>query len=65
MRAKELLTYLLELDKSHDLSKVEVFYRTDRDSNEERVWHVEEDLYDEESNSQLISIMFLNDDSEI
>ena len=65
MRANELLTYLLELDKEHDLSKVEVFYRTDRDSSEERVWHVEEDLYDEENNSELISIMFLNDDSEI
>ena len=65
MRANELLTYLLELDKAHDLSKVEVYYRTDRDSNEERVWHVEEDLYDEENNSELISIMFLNDDSEI
>ena len=65
MRANELLTYLLELGKEHDLSKVEVFYRTDRDTNEERVWHVEEDLYDEENNSELISIMFLNDNSEI
>jgi hypothetical protein len=65
MRANELLTYLLVLGKERDLSKVEVFYRTDRDSNEERVWHVEEDLYDEENNSELISIMFLNDDSEI
>lgn len=65
MRANELLNYLLELDKSYDLSKVEVFYRTDRDTNEERVWHVEEDLYDEENNSELISIMFLNDPADI
>lgn len=65
MRANELLTYLLELDKEHDLSKVEVYYRTDRDSAEERVYHVEEDLYDEDNNSQLISIMLLNNNEEI
>jgi hypothetical protein len=65
MRASELLNYLLELDKTNDLSKVEVYYRTDRDTNEERVWHVEEDLYDEENNSELISIMLLNDPKDI
>lgn len=65
MRANELLNYLLELDKTNDLSKVEVYYRTDRDANEERVWHVEEDLYDEENNSELISIMLLNDPKDI
>ena len=65
MRANELLNYLLELDKTNDLSKVEVYYRTDRDSNEERVWYVEEDLYDEENNSELISIMLLNDPKDI
>jgi hypothetical protein len=65
MKANELLTYLLELDKVHDLSKVEVYYRTDMDTYEERVYHVEEDLYDEVNNSELISIMFLNDNTEV
>lgn len=65
MRANELLNYLLELDKVNDLSKVEVYYRTDRDTHEERVYHVEEDLYDEENNSELISIMFLNNPNDI
>jgi hypothetical protein len=65
MKANELLTYLLELGKVHDLSKVEVYYRTDRDTYEERVYHVEEDLYDEVNNSELISIMFLNDNTEV
>lgn len=65
MKANDLLTYLLELDKEHDLSKVEVYYRTDRDTFEERVYHVEEDLYDEDNNSELISIMLLNNNEEI
>lgn len=65
MKASKLLEYLLELDKVHDLSKVDVYYRTDRDSDDERIHHVEEDLFDEETNSNLISIMFLNNDSNI
>lgn len=65
MKANELLNYLLELDKVHDLSNVNVYYRTDRDSNDEMVNHVEEDLYDEVNNSQLISIMFLNDNADV
>jgi hypothetical protein len=65
MRANELLNYLLELDKEHDLSKVDVYYRTNYDSFEERIYHVEEDLYDEDNNSELTSIMFLNDNAEV
>jgi hypothetical protein len=65
MKANELLIYLLELDKVHDLSKVDVYYRTDYDTFEERIYHVEEDLYDEVNNSQLISIMFLNDNADV
>jgi hypothetical protein len=60
MKANKLLEYLLELDKVYDLSKVDVYYRTDRDSDDEAVNHAEEDLYDEHTNSELISIMLLN-----
>jgi hypothetical protein len=65
MNAKELLSYLLELDKVYDLSSVSLYYREDRDSDVETIHHVEEDLYDEEINSELISIMFLNNQNEI
>jgi hypothetical protein len=65
MDAKELLNYLLELDKVYDLSNVSIYYRTDRDSDDEIVKHVEEDLYDAETNSKLISIMFLNNPNDI
>ena len=65
MNAKELLNYLLELDKVYDLSNVSMYYRTDRDSDDEIIQHVEEDLYDAETNSNLISIMFLNDPTDI
>lgn len=65
MKANQLLDYLLELSQEYDLSKVSVYYRTDRDSDEEIVNFVEEDLYDEESNSELISIMLLNNPEDI
>lgn len=65
MKANKLLEYLLELDKVHDLSRVDVYYRTDRDSDEEAVNQVEEDLYDEHTNSELISIMLLNNPQDV
>jgi hypothetical protein len=65
MNAKELLNYLLELDKVYDLSKVNLCYRDDRDSDVEIIQHVEEDLYDADTNSILESIMFLNNPNDI
>lgn len=65
LSAQELLDYLLELGNDYDLSKVSIYYRTDRDSDEEVVNFVEQDLYDEDTNSELISIMLLNDGSDI
>jgi hypothetical protein len=65
MNAKELLNYLLELDKVYDLSKVNLCYRDDRDSDVEIIQHVEEDLYDADTNSILESIMFLNNPNEL
>lgn len=65
MNAKELLNYLLELDKVYDLSNVRLCYRDDRDSDVEIIQHVEEDLYDADTNSILESIMFLNNPNEL
>jgi hypothetical protein len=65
MKANELLDYLLELSEAYDLSKVSVYYRTDRDSDVEVVNDVEDDLYDEQTNSELISIMLLNNPQDI
>jgi hypothetical protein len=65
MKANKLLEYLLELDKVYDLSRVDIYYRTDRDSEDEAVNHIEEDLYDEHTNSELISIMLLNNPKDI
>lgn len=65
MKANELLDYLLELSEAYDLSKVSVYYRTDRDSDIEVVNDVEDDLYDEQTNSELISIMLLNNPQDI
>jgi hypothetical protein len=65
MNAKELLDYLLELDKVYDLSNVSLYHREDRDSDVEIIQHVEEDLYDADTNSILESIMFLNNPNEL
>lgn len=58
MSAQDLLEFLLELKEGgSDLSKVEVYYRYDSDSDVEAVNFVEEDLFDEETNSILTSIV--------
>ena len=59
LTAEKLLHFLLEVDKYHDLSNVVIYYRHDRDSDEVIVSEAEEDLYDEEDNSTLTSIMLL------
>jgi len=65
LTAQKLLNYLLDLSNDYDLSKVNVYYRTDRDSDDEVVNFVEEDLFDEETNEELISIMLLNNNKDI
>lgn len=61
MTAHSLLNYLLMIQKNgHDLKKIAVNYREDYDSDIVQVNHVEEDLYDAETNSRLISICLLN-----
>lgn len=65
MTAKDLLNFLLEAEKSHDLSYVVVFYRHDRDSDIEVIYEAEEDLYNEDDNQSLESIMLLTNGEEV
>ena len=58
MNAQKLLEFLLELETDGvDLSKVSINYRYDDDSDVEVVRFVGEDLFDQESNSILESIV--------
>lgn len=57
LTAAELLNYLITLEESGtDLRKVKVNYRKDHDSDVKKITSVEEDLYDEKTNSILESI---------
>ena len=56
MTAKQLLIELQKIGLQHDLSKVYVNYRWDDDSDVHSIGYLDEDLFDEENNSQLISI---------
>jgi len=58
MNAKKLLKFLLELKADGvDLSKVSVNYRYDSDSDVEVIKYVGEDLFDQQTNSILESIV--------
>jgi len=66
LTAERLLKFLVELRKNgHDLSKIKVNHRADRDADVEVVDDVEEDLFDSETNSVLESIVIINDAREI
>lgn len=61
LTAAELLTYLISLEESGlDLRKVKVNYRKNHDSDVKSIRSVEEDLYDEKTNSILTSIVLVN-----
>jgi len=65
LTAKKLLKFLLGLESEGiDLERVNILYRYDRDSDETNVYEVEEDLYDENDNVTLTSIMLLTDGEE-
>jgi hypothetical protein len=58
MNAKKLLEFLLELETDGvDLSQVSINYRDNDDSDVEVVRYVGEDLFDQETNSILESIV--------
>ena len=66
MNAQELLNSLLELkEQGHDLENIEVYYRNNPDSDVESMSFVEEDLYDEETNSVLRSIVLMEEIEEV
>lgn len=66
LTAKKLLNYLLELENDGlDLNTIHLLYRYDRDSDEELIYEVEEDLFDSETNNILETIMFFTDPSEL
>jgi hypothetical protein len=66
LSAKKLLNFLLALEEEDvDLNIVHIYYRYDRDSDEEVVYEAEEDLYDENDNVTLNSIMLLTNGEEL
>jgi len=65
MTAKELLNFLLSLeDEGCDLSEIKVNYRTDEDSDVEACTFVGEDLFDEETNKVLTSIILMTSNNQ-
>jgi len=66
MNAQELLNSLLELqNQGHNLSKLEVTYRHDYDSDIVGVVDIEEGYYDEKTNSILESIVLITNTEEV
>lgn len=65
MKARELMNYFEELEEQGvDLDNLDVNFREDYDSDVIKVNHVFEDLYDEETNSVLQSIVLTNKEEE-
>lgn len=65
LTAHKLRKFLNEMEENGaNLKKVTINFRQNRDSDVEEVCFVEEDLFDEETNNILTSIMLLNDDDE-
>jgi hypothetical protein len=65
LTAKWLLTELQNMEAlGTDLSKVELSYRYDPDSDVEPITYVSEGIYDAETNNILEELIFLTDASE-
>ena len=57
---QDIMDYLKGLQsEGYELSKIEVNYRHDYDSDVRKVSVIEEDLYDSKTNSKLASVIFL------
>jgi hypothetical protein len=66
MNAQKLLNSLLELqEQGHDLSKLEVTYRYDYDSDAVGIEDLEEGYYDYKTNSVLESIVLISNTEEV
>ena len=58
--AQEVMDFLTDLqNEGEDLSKITINYRYDDDSDIDVLSKLEEDLFDQETNSRLTSIVFL------
>ena len=65
LTAEWLLNELLDMKaKHHDLSRIELSYRFDPDSDVEPITYMSEGVYDAETNNVLEEIIFLTDASE-
>jgi hypothetical protein len=66
MNALTLLNKLIDLqNEGHDLEKIEVNYRHDYDSDVVAIEDLEEDLFDEQTNSILESVVLVSDTTEL
>ena len=66
MNAQELLNKLVDLKiEGHDLEKIEVNYRQDYNSDVVAIEDLEEDLFDEQTNSILESVVLVSDTTEL
>jgi hypothetical protein len=66
MTAKQLRDFLTQLENDgNNLAEIEVNFREDYDSDVVPLRYINEDLFDEETNSKLtsISLMYREDDS--
>lgn len=65
LTAEMLLNELLDMKAKHyDLSKIELSYRFDPDSDVEPITYVGEGLFDAETNNILEELVFMTDASE-
>jgi hypothetical protein len=64
MTAQLILDVLEQLrEEGHDLSNISINFRKDMDSDVHVCHAIEEDLFDEETNNKLRSLMLLSDPS--
>ncbi len=65
LTAKQVRDYLNDLEsRGENLDEITINYRHDYDSDIVQCFHVFEDLYDNEDNNSLMSIVFVTDDEE-
>ena len=61
MKVKDLKKIIKQLEEEHgNIDNCDINYRHDNDSDVMRVNHLEEDLFDSETNNILDSVVFLN-----
>ena len=64
LTARMLLETLLEYEKQYNLSRINISYRYDYDSNVEPITCISEGIFDAETNNILEELVFVTDNSE-